>query len=199
MIVDTYINSNIPQIHQYINPNSPIGVPDKQDHGSHIAGIIAAEACPGVEIIPCIGAFDYHNDINCLKLALYLKVDVVNFSMGGYSPVEEEFNAIKALDIAGIQVICAAGNDNFDIDPDIKPYYPASYDLSNITAVGALLSDGQKADFSNYGQRVVWENGVHIKSFDRFGRTMLMSGTSQATAVYTSKIVREFCKENGSI
>lgn len=194
LIIDTGLNPYIPALRPYLGHYNQLEIMDENNHGSHIAGIIAAQACPGVEIIPCKAAFDYKKGIECFKLALFLNVDVINFSMGGYASEEHEFNIIKALEKAGITVVAAAGNDNLDLS--IKPYYPASYNLRNIVAVGALLPNGQKTGFSNYGPKVVWEPGFKVKSFNRFGGTMEMSGTSQATAIYTSKIVRKFCERN---
>ena len=193
MIIDTTINGNIPQIRRYLRFNSFMASEITNDHGSHIAGIIAAAACPGVEIIPCRGAWDFKASNNCLRYAMDLKVDIINYSMGGDYPEPEEAFLFKKLETKGIIVNAAAGNNNRALF--IKPYYPASYNLGNINIIGALGDNGLKADFSNYSNSVIWESGVNIESFNRFGGRVKYSGTSQATANHTARMVKEWCNK----
>lgn len=191
MIIDSGVNPTIPEIRPYLRFYDPVAIKDWNDHGSHITGIIAEAACPGVEIIPCKGAWDLKASNDCLQHALNLNVDIINFSMGGDYPEEEEFKLFKQLEAKGIIVNAAAGNDGRALF--VKPYYPASYNLGNINIVGALNVKGERASFSNYTGFMVWEPGVNIYSFDRYGITIPLSGTSQATALHTARMVRKWC------
>lgn len=191
MILDTDVNSNIPEIRRYIRFYGHTVTPEDNDHGSHIAGIIASAACPGVEIIPCRGAWDVKASNNCLRYAMDLKVDIINYSMGGdFSDPEEEF-LFKMLESNKIIVNAAAGNGNRALF--VKPYYPASYESSTINIVGALNVGGSRASFSNYGNNMIWEPGVDIESFNKYGNKVKFSGTSQATANHTARMVKEWC------
>lgn len=190
MVIDTGTNSEIPEIKKYLKYSA--GIKDNNGHGTHITGIIAAKACPGVEIISCYG-WSYLNSIDCLERAIRMRIDVINYSMGGKYPDDAEIALIKRLDKNGTVIVAAAGNDNFDID--IVPFYPASYNFSNIIAVGALMSNGSRANFSNYKETMVWELGYKVKSFDKDGSMKELSGTSQAAAVHTSRIVEEWCSK----
>ena len=194
LVIDTGVNYQIPEINQYLT-NYDKSIMDSSGHGTHITGIIAKSACSDVEIIPCrgmgkgIGIF-YSN--GCLQKAIDMKVDIVNLSGGDYYQNTIEKSIISKYATNGILLVTAAGNANFDLS--IKPYYPASYKLNNIIKVGALNENGLRATYSNYGPNVVWEVGSNVESWGLNGKEK-KSGTSQAAANYTARLVREFCKE----
>lgn len=193
MIIDTGVNRFIPQIHPYIQLYGQTDTWDLNNHGTHLAGIIATKACPGVEIIPCYGAWEFENSNKCFKLALKLDVDIINYSMEGPIFQNEEAKLLKKLERANIKLIACAGNEGLDLEK--HPIYPASYPFRNITIVGALSIKGLEMPFSNYNKEgMVWELGEKVKSFGKYGQEMEMSGTSQATAIYTSKLVEKWCK-----
>ena len=191
MIIDTDLNSSIPEIRRYLRFYDHTVTPEDNDHGSHIAGIIAQAACPGVEIIPCRGAWDVKASNKCLQYAMDLKVDIINYSMGGDYPEPEEAFLFKKLESKGIIVNTAAGNSGRALF--VKPYFPASYNLGNINVIGALTENGERASFSNYQVNMIWELGVCIESFNKYGNKVKYNGTSQATAVHTARMVKEWC------
>jgi hypothetical protein len=193
MVIDTGVASELPEINHYLRHYDPLQIKDMNDHGTHITAIIATHGCKGLEIIPCKGAWDLKASNNCLKLALDLKVDIINYSMGGPYPEAEEEFLFRKLERAKIIVNAAAGNNGQGLF--VKPYYPASYELNNINVIGALNENGEKASFSNYSSDVIWEPGVNIYSLDRFGITIPLSGTSQATANHTARMVKEWCNK----
>ena len=193
-VVDTGVNPDIPIIRRYLRLYNPQTIKDPVfDHGSHIIGIIANAACPGVEIIPCKGNNDVLASNACLRHALNLNIDIINFSMGGYYPEDEEKSLFGQLSDQGVKINAAAGNENVPLF--LTSYYPASYPFKNINIVGALKDNGERADFSNYKDDMVWEPGIQIESFDRFGGKIKFSGTSQATANHTARMVREWCQK----
>lgn len=192
MIIDTGVNYNIPAIKPFIKLYGQTDAFDLNNHGTHLAGIIASRACSGVEIIPCYGAWFYKNSNKCFKLAMEIKVDIINYSMEGPIFEAEEFKLIKKLNRLGIKLIAAAGNQGQDLE--FHPVYPACYPLKNITIVGALKANGALFPASNYKDGIAWELGEKVLSYNRKGRLIEMSGTSQATAIYTSKLVEKWCK-----
>jgi subtilisin family serine protease len=84
----------------------------------------------------------------------------------------------------GGHLITAAGNDAENLDLPNNHYYPAQYD-KRIVVVGALDSYEVQTYFSNYGKVVTrWEHGLMVTGYG-----ITLSGTSQATAIATGKMV----------
>lgn len=143
------------------------------------------------------------NTIKAFRWAIDNKVNIINYSGGGEVYSEEERKVVvEALD-KGIIVVAAAGNENNNIDK--YKYYPAMYD-KRIYVVGNLVKsvvrkpsknkDELIGYSSNYGLSVnTWEIGTQVlsrlPSRSRGFSFGYMSGTSQATAVKSGKIVRE--------
>ena len=174
-------------------------LPDYQDfhgHGTHIAGILLKDTCKEVELTSC-KYFDLShpdnsmwNTINCFKRALTQHFDVINYSSGGSAYSDDEIKILKQIKSI---IVVAAGNDNQDLS--WNNYYPASYRLPNVIAVGNL--DGnKKSSTSNYGlPGMVWEQGTFITSTFPGGRFGIMSGSSQATALHSNKLLKEMCEK----
>ncbi len=133
------------------------------DHGTHVAGTIAAVAnnstgvagiAWGAKIMPLKflgpdgGATS--DAIRAITYAAQHGATLSNNSWGGGGYSEALRLAIKE---AGILFVAAAGNDA--LDNDIFPHYPSSYDLDNVIAVAASDWVDGLASFSNYGQQSV--------------------------------------------
>jgi serine protease len=174
------------------------------DHGSHVAGTIAATAnnaagvygvCPTAKIITAkflgvrggttanaVAAVKYITD---LKVRKGLRIVATNNSWGGGGYSQALFDAIKAAGDQNILFVAAAGNSNQNIDT--LPSYPASYDLPNVIAVAAIDATGNRASFSSYGATRVHiaAPGVNILSTVPTARGAASyayySGTSMAT------------------
>ncbi|MBK1693867.1 hypothetical protein CKO09_03810 [Chromatium weissei] len=138
-------------------------------HGTHVAGIIAAEGNNGIGVagvnwqarIMAIQGFSddgYMYDdaeLAALQYILTMKnkgtnIVAVNASYGCtgcYSSIME--TAIKNLGDAGIVFVAAAGNDT--ANNDVNPQYPASYNLPNVISVAATDHNDTLASYSNYG------------------------------------------------
>lgn len=155
------------------------------------------------------------NTIASFKWAIDQKVDIINYSGGGTSFSKEEYEVVETALNKGIKFVAAAGNERSDIDKN--KYYPAMYD-DRIIRVGNLVSDkvttkvvtslhleGSKlvpkketiierdiASSSNYGKSInTWEIGTKVLSRLPTKSWGYMTGTSQATAIKSGKIVRE--------
>lgn len=80
----------------------------------------------------------------------------------------------------GILFVTAAGNSDEDVD--FIEDMPASFDLPNLIAVGAVDQAGDEAAFTSYGQRVrVYANGYEVESYVPGGEILALSGTSMAS------------------
>ncbi|HVJ63842.1 MAG TPA: S8 family serine peptidase [Bdellovibrionota bacterium] len=175
---------------------------DEHGHGSHIAGIIAADSkdgsgikgvCPGAKIM----SLRYHGPkvtgpqaleytVNAIHYAIKNGAKIINYSGGGRYYSGEEFAAMKAAEAAGVLVVAAAGNETSNVDQEENRYYPASYGLTNIISVGGIDSTGSKVRSSNWGSHSVdiAAPGKEILSTTstRKGLYEMLTGTSQATA-----------------
>lgn len=180
-----------------------LGLQDSHGHGTHIAGLIAQYADKANY---CLVILKYYhtetaptdnlkNSILAFQRAIDLKVSVINYSGGGVEKSEAECRLMKKALNMGIVVVAAAGNEGVDINK--KPYYPAMCD-NRIIAVGNLENNGMYAKSSNYSNGVelkakgmVYEKGVRALSTLPNNSDGLMTGTSQAAAIRTGKIVKD--------
>lgn len=131
---------------------------------------------------------------NAFKYIANLNPDIVNYSAGGIEFDQLEYNYIeKYLNNGGI-FLAAAGNNGQDLGEKPNTFYPAMYD-KRIIVVGNLENKANKNPSSNYGSPVTrWEIGTNVSSYG-----LTATGTSQATATATGKIVRQLLKgKNGT-
>jgi len=175
--------------------NTEVRVPlDIHGHGTNIAGIIdnyAKES--GVNY--CIVVIKYFSinhtgqqnldaSIASIRYATNIKVDYINYSGGGVDFSIAEAQAVKRFLDNGGRLIAAAGNENSNLD--MSSFYPAMYD-KRIIVVGNHTAHGVRSYLSNYGSPVKrWEVGENVNAYG-----ITLTGTSQATAVATGKIVSE--------
>jgi subtilisin family serine protease len=141
--------------------NDPI---DSDDHGTHVAGTIAAVGNNGTgitgvswsaQIMPlrfldAFGSGSVADAIEAIEYAIDKGVKIINASYGSYTFSTAERDAIARARNADILFVAAAGNDNWNNDSATK-HYPSSYDLTNIIAVAATDQSDSRASFSNYG------------------------------------------------
>jgi subtilisin family serine protease len=165
---------------------------DKEGHGTHIAGIIDRYA-RAAHVNYCIVILKYYevnntglenlqNTVKAIKAATRLHADFINYSGGGVQRSQDEVDVVKAYLDQGGTFVSAAGNEGLDLS--IHPFYPAMDD-DRVVVVGNGFSKYKKEKISNYGDRVnFWENGNNVMVYN-----MYLSGTSQATAIHTGKMV----------
>lgn len=166
--------------------NTPSG------HGTHVAGIIAAEPkgnpmsgmAPETKILPLDIMSPDGGTLTAAVFAInYAEkrgAKIINASWGGSICAESLKQAIVNLKDKGILFINASGNSGYDLQTD--PEYPAAYNLDNQVTVGATVQSGLMAAFSNYGytQVHVLAPGFQILSSVP-GGWGVSSGTSMAT------------------
>ena len=159
----------------YGNGNPMNIVPD-ESHGTHVAGIIAAERNNGIGMngvannvkIMSIRAVsngdEYDKDIALgIRYAVDNGAKIINCSFGkSFSPNPEwVYDALKYAAAKDVLIVHAAGNDGLDLDSPDNPNYPndqigvGSEMVNNVITVGSLDSSyGSEmvSGFSNYGK-----------------------------------------------
>ena len=169
------------------------------EHGTHVAGTIAAVGNNGVGItgvnwdaqvasLKFLGANGglTSDAVEAINYAVAEGMDISNNSWGGGGRSQALQDAITRADNAGHLFIAAAGNggsDGVGDDNDATPNYPSGYAVPNVVAVAAADDTDRLASFSNFGANSVdlAAPGVDILSTlpgNRYGR---YSGTSMAT------------------
>lgn len=176
---------------------------DVHGHGTHIAGIIAQYAKDANYCLSILKVFDkpdggndvLASEINALKFAIESEVDIINISMGGFDRSYMECSLIRSALDKGIIVVAAAGNGGHDIDD--KKYYPAMCDTRVIIAAN-INNDGSLAITSNYysSKPMIKEKGRNVLSLLPNNRVGELSGTSQAAAIATGKLVEYLSMEH---
>lgn len=171
---------------------------DNHGHGTHIAGIIGAEAGNGIGIsgiapkvsLMILKYYDpkvpntdnLKNTVAAIRYAVKMGAHIINYSGGGTEYSKDEFNAIAEAEKKGILFVAAAGNEKSNSDQ--FHYYPADYELTNIISVTAVDPSTQVLASSNYGTETVdiaapGQNILSLLPGNSYG---YMTGTSQATA-----------------
>ncbi|MES3037103.1 MAG: S8 family peptidase [Bdellovibrionota bacterium] len=179
--------------------NTP-DVSDSHGHGTHVAGIILQNSGKAKSRVKIMALKYYEpgnsqeanlkNTIRAIEYAVKMGAKIINYSAGGFQPSPAEREIIRWAGRKGVLVVAAAGNEA--VDTDIVGFYPASYDLENVISVTALNGRDQILPSSNYGAHSVQfaargEKMVSTLPGNHWGE---MTGTSQATAVVTGKLVQ---------
>ena len=183
------------QVLNLMNYNADVD--DDLGHATHIMGILAAVSnnttgivgFPNVKVLP-VKIFDFNNAgelrttttaiIDGILHAITRGTPIINCSFGGASYSQALYDVLKYAEEEGHLIIAAAGNQSRDIEA--TPFYPASYSLENIIAVGASDSNDERADISNSGAESVdiFAPGEHILSTFPGNDYCRKSGTSMA-------------------
>jgi len=179
------------------------------DHGTHVAGIIAADrkndigamgVADNVKIIPLRTVPNGDERDKDVANAIYYAVDngakVINMSFGkAYSPDRKIVEkAIRYAEKKGVLIVHAAGNDrgNKDIIENFptRKYIKGNKEAGNVIEVGASTrywDEKLTAKFSNYGESTVdlFAPGVYVYSTLPGNTYKESSGTSMAAPVVT--------------
>lgn len=185
--------------------NAEVEGPDAR-HGTHVAGIVAAERDNGVGvdgIAPAVRIMvlravpdgdERDKDVaNAIRYAADNGAHIINMSFGkGHSPYKEVVDeAVRHAVEQGVLLVHAAGNEGVDVDE--TPSYPTRYYADGGVAdtwieVGASSWEGEEglaASFSNYSAKTVdvFAPGVEILSTVPGNEYERLQGTSMAAPV----------------
>jgi len=202
------VGDNVDDINDNNYGNNKVMGPDPKKkgikHGTHVAGIIAAERNNGKGVngiaknvkIMALRAVpngdEYDKDIAlAIRYAADNGAKVINTSFGKYYSTHPEWvrDAIKYAGQKDVLIVNAAGNEGIDLDQ--KAVYPndqtdtISEISDNFITIGALnyeYGSGLVADFSNYGKSNVdvFAPGVKIWATTPSNSYEYLQGTSMA-------------------
>jgi len=168
---------------------TPIG----DSHGTHVAGIVAADhsegpikgIAPDAKVVAASflsesGDGDLYGALMALDYVAAQGAKVINASWGGPHCSKSLQTTLQNLSDQDILIVVAAGNSGLNLD--YYPDYPAAFETPTQLTVGALKPSGYLAGFSNTSYRFVHlaAPGDSIYSTipgDQFGS---MNGTSMA-------------------
>lgn len=189
-ILDTGIDLDHPDLNVAggMNFASGKGYDDKNGHGTHVAGIVAAldngigvigvapeVALYAVKVLGNGGRGNWSDIIAGIEWSVDNGMEVANMSLGATSAPSEVVAASEAAYAAGLVLVAAAGNDYGG--PVI---YPAAY--TSVIAVSATDSGDKLASFSSIGAEVELAGpGAGIYSTYKGGGYATMSGTSMSS------------------
>jgi cell wall-associated protease len=188
--------------------NQTANLSDDMGHGTHVSGIIGANAGnnigiagitpPAVSILPLrilsngYNNFVYNNKLisdyaaDAINYAVAHHASIINMSLGWPKLVDNANaqNAVKNAINAGVLVVVAAGNDHKD-----QATYPCAYE--GVICVGSVSNNGTTSLYSNFGGQIdilapgdgivsTYPMSLESNSLRITGYEML-SGTSQAS------------------
>jgi subtilisin family serine protease len=199
-VIDTGIDYNHPDLDAnykggydfYYEDNNPM---DDNGHGTHVAGILAAEdndagvvgVAPeadiyAVKVLSASGSGYVSDVVQGIQWAIDNHMQVITMSLGVRSDYASLRSACNAAYDAGIIVLAAAGNSGNSGGTGINTLYPATYD--SVIAVAATTSTDAKASYSSTGPAVeLAAPGDSIYSTwrtNQYGGYTTKSGTSMA-------------------
>ncbi|NRG29777.1 S8 family peptidase [Bacillus circulans] len=172
---------------------------DYLGHGTHVAGIIAAEnngknmigVAPKsklliVKVINGNGSGSFETLIAGIKYAADWigptgeKVNIINMSLGGTETNDELHRAIKYARSKGIVLVAAAGNEGDGNKDTIEISYPGFY--KEVIQVGSISENQTPSKFSNTNVNIDFVGpGENILSTHLNSDYVELTGTSMAS------------------
>jgi serine protease len=216
-VIDTGLNKEVPKRTvklcdsghtDFTKDNDPFK--DNVLHGTNISGIINAWAY-NTDYCQVILKYTNNHDgtvrevVKAINKAIELKVDIIHMSLSGLDFNLSEQRAVKKALDSGIKVVTALGNISVNVAE--IPNYPACYD-SRIRAVEATDEDNKLLVSSNFLAirahskckltTVYSEEGKRLGIKVMGNKVLRATGTSQAAARYSGKLVKRLEKANRS-
>ena len=192
--IDDDNNGFIDDIHGWDFVNNDGNPDDDNDHGTHVAGTIAASAnsigvvgvAPGVQVmglkfLNSSGSGMTSHALQSLQYAIDNGALISNNSWGGGGFSSAMQTLLTQAEAVNHLFVAAAGNSSTNIDN--SPTYPAAYQNANVVSVASIQSDGSRSGFSNYGTTNVdvAAPGSGIRSTVSGGGYASFNGTSMAS------------------
>jgi thermitase len=212
-VIDTGVDIDHPDLAKNLLPGINFVDSSKQpwddnQHGTHVAGIIAAEnneigmvgVAPSAKIMP-VKVLDRHGNGNLVNVAKGIrwavdegKADLICMSLGSPNPVQEVRKAIQYAESKHVVCFVAAGNAGMSKNI----FYPAEY--PETIAIGSIDENLARSGFSNTGENLDFmAPGNRIFSTIPDNWYAMLSGTSMATPFATgvAALVLSYSRNNG--
>ena len=212
-ILDTGVRENHPDLRltggiSYVTGNSSYH--DDNGHGTHVAGIIAAQnngegtvgvapdaSIYAVKVLDKNGEGNQSDVVKGIEWAIQQDLDIINLSITspkGSFLLEQSLE--KAYD-QGILIVAASGNFPGIVSDEVL--YPARY--PSVIAVGSVNKSLKRSDFSYYGKGLEFVapgenifstfNGSGAESYaESTGTSMASPFCAQEWLLYTNKPIR---------
>ena len=192
--VDDDRNGYVDDVHGANIMTSDGNVNDDEGHGTHVAGIVAAQGgngtggagiAPGATVM-AVKVLDANRSGNSSLLARGIRyaVDagarILNVSLNGDGTSPDLDDALRYAGDRGATIVASAGNNARNLD--VAPSYPASSRLPAVLSVTATEQSGGLLAIANRGANSVdlAAPGGMILSTARGSRYELRQGTSMA-------------------
>ena len=196
-VLDTGIDYNHPDLDMNysggdnfvsVDPNYHDPMDDSYNsHGTHVAGIIAAEldgagsvgvapdaSIYAVKVLDGAGFGPVSSVVAGIDWAIANQIDIVNMSIGFSSDYQALADACAQAEAAGVLLVAAAGNTY-----GAPVLYPAAY--PSVIAVGATTIFDEIAPISSSGSEMeLVAPGLNVYSTTAGGNYGFLGGTSQA-------------------
>lgn len=180
----SFISSRIDSGWDFVPVEGDDDPTDENGHGTHVAGIVV-DCTYGLDKIRLMPvrvldeqATGWMSDIaNGVLYSVDNGAQIINLSLCGTHSEYLDSAINNAID-KNVIVICAAGNDDVDIDKNnVCPAH-----IQNVITVGAINKDQVVEYYSNYGKKLdVMAPGGRIKSCAlKDGQYIIRSGTSMS-------------------
>ena len=180
------LKNNLLEGKNFVEPNTD--PTDRNGHGSHVAGTIAAAkngvgitgVAPKAKILPIKalnddGQGNIRDIISAIEWSANAGVHFITMSLGSPSKSKQLENVIKYAHDKGCIIFCAAGNSGSDIDI----MYPAKYD--HTISIGAVDRNLERTDFTCSGETLDFlAPGHEILGCVPGDQYAIMSGTSMS-------------------
>lgn len=145
---------------------------DNSNHGTHVAGIIAAShldtqagpaphaqgVAPQAQILPATflgpdGSGSIEAGIEAIRYSVKMGAKIINASWGGPGCSVTLRDEVRGLQEKNILFVTAAGNNGINLET--WPEYPASFEALSQLTVGSVDFNLLRSSFSNYSSRFV--------------------------------------------
>ena len=200
-VVDSMVDRDHPQLktqmikgYDFFNKADQWKIEPGNDHGTHVAGIIAADptqgkltgVAPKAKVIPANfmnqkGEGSLSDAVLAMDYVANEGARIINASWGGPCPSPTLEAAVRGLEGRGVLFVTASGNDGVDLDA--VPSYPAAYTAATQITVAATYSSDFLTGWSNSSFKFVnlAAPGAQILSTVPGGLYRSLDGTSMAT------------------
>lgn len=169
------------------------GVGDKNGHGTHVAGIIAADGdligtspsadLYSVKVLNSNGSGSLSDVIAGIDWAMQQNIEVMNLSLGTSTDSSILHETVKTVRDKGHIIISSAGNNGNNQDGSCEEQnivYPAKY--NSVISVSSMNQNENISSFSSVGDEVdIMAPGSSIPSTYLNNEYIKLSGTSMAS------------------